>query len=663
MKLHNMDFEYVANDRLPEKNLEELIKYLSCFSTNLPKIAVYGMAEAGQKISARLLNDNRVELTACIDVRPEVVGGNLVITRPDELHKFTDIDLVINTAPPQYVFEINSFILSENSNVDVLNLYDLKAFVLDERNWDYSYRILVQHDRLKGVLAEYHKDIAKSINQRIDDVLQKIKKARTVSHQDILEELVSEQKCLGRFLEEKLDEAVHSGNRSVENLLALADKFPFFVIARDAAAVLLVKKRLFLDAVKAFEPTIEMYPCCRFSLQKLAELYALSGRVKDSIQFARKGLYYFPDSYELKELLCSLEHGDLSGIEDKWSAREVRPALKSRKVRLRCAVPIWGKEFIKIFMEFGLSSLLASGNIPFAAKEYDVCFDIYSYENEFESIKSYPQWDILQSLVSVCLIDIDSVKENFEDKFSFSNKFSCMSMCQNHALQRSAEEGRALFLPLGDSFFANNFLKNALAILDMGYDTLFVSGLRASFPGIREKVRSGLMKDGILAASTEAFSKAGLEVMHPSSLQAKMDKFTPVTPNYFVYEDASCVMYSIFGNNPLFIHPPKKVLQMDTTLDADLPYRATDGGLGRYAFADDVEGMLLFEIVDEMEKLGFHEKRSRNLNECTYWLYGRTDPLSRYFGTRMMMYNKDGAGDSSCATFRKFIQDSLDFVL
>ena len=658
-----MDFEYIADDRLPEKKLEELIKYISRPSASISKIAVYGMAEAGQKVSARLLNDNIVELIACIDVRQEVVGVDQVITRPDELHKFTDIDLVINTAPPQYVFEINSFILSENSNVDILNLYDLEAFVLDERNWDYSYRILVQNDGLTGVLAEYHKDIAKSINQQIDDVLQKIKKTRIVSSKDILEELVSEQKCLGRFLDEKLDEAAHSGVRSVENLLDLAEKFPFFVIARDAAAVLLVKKGLFLDAVKAFEPTIEMYPCCRFSLQKLSELHALSGRLKDSIKFARKGLYYFPDSYELKELLGSLEHGELSDIKDKWNVREVRPALKSRKVRLRCAVPIWGKEFIKIFMEFGLSSLLASGNIPYAAKEYDVCFDIYSYKEEFESIKSYPQWDILQSLVPVRLIDIDSVMENFADRFPFSNKYSCMSICQNHALHQSAEDRRVLFLPLGDFSFSNHFLKNALAKLDRGYDTVFASGLRASLQKIREKINSGLRKGNIFEASTDAFSRAGIESMHPFSSLAKKEEFSPITPNYFVYDDASCVMYSIFGNNPLFIHPSKFVLQMDTTLDADLPYRATDGGLGRYTFADDNEEMLLFEIVDGTEELDRYVKRNRNLNECIYWLYGRTDPLSRYFGTRMMMYNKNGTGESSCATFRKFIQDSLDFVL
>ncbi|SMF30583.1 hypothetical protein [Desulfovibrio gilichinskyi] len=664
MKLYNMNFYYDEKDRLPADNLERLVKLLLEFSKSGIKIAVYGMGKAGQKILSRLSKESEVSVSACFDAQFENLNISTTVYSPDYISDFHEIDLIINTAPPQYLFDINKYIMSKNEKLAILNLYDLSAYLSDNRNWDYSYRILVKDNDLKGPLAEYHKLIASIINKRVKTVLAKIESQRVVSPSEILEELEREQCCLGEYLNKEFEKIVHLGENRIEGFLTLAERFPFFTIARDAAATLLIKEGKFQDAVKVFKPSLDMYPCCRFSLQKMAELQALCGNFEESKRNICEGLFFFPNSLELNELSKDLELGNLRRIRKKWNAREVRPVLKKRKVSLRCAVPVWGEKFIKIFMELCLGSLLSSGNIPYTSKRYDICFEIYSYENEFDIIRSYPQWEILNSVVPVELIDIDSITQDFQDRFNFTNKYSHMSICHNYALERSAKDGSALFILLADFIFSNNFVKKALLKLEMGYDVVFSTGLRASLQKIHKNVNPEFMKNNIFEVPDEDFLELGISSMHPFSSKAKSKNHTPIFPNYFVYEDEfGNILYSIYGNNPVFIFPRNLNLQMDTTFDADLPYRATDGGLGQYAFSDDIDGMFLFEIVDENSEIDRYVKRNRKLDECAYWIYGRVDPLLRYFGTRVMQYKKSKSTKFRDEVYSEFIRESISLVL
>ena len=641
MKLHNMNFRYVFENRLPDPCLEELVRFLGSKFSDHVNIAIYGMAEAGKKIFDRLASERRINIRACFDVRPEVSKEFASVYKPEYLGKFDDLELIINTAPPQYVFEIDRFINSKNAEVDILNLYDLELFLSEGSNWQYLYRILIDDDRFEGALKDYHDSISSFIRGKMEGVQRVAANAGGMSRNEILPILNKKQMCLGRFLKGKLEAALASDNDSISELLSIAEEYPFYAIARDAAATLLVQQGRIDEAVDVFKPVLIHYPLCVFSATKYAELCMLKGDSLEGRRVIEKALSVNPSSSDLNKMLSYFNSGCSSEIKDKWESRVLMPALKNRKVNIRCAVPVWGKDFIDIFMKFLLSSLLAPGNLPYISKDRDVEFVLYTQANDIELVESYPQWQELSKIISVEIVTIESIIEKKHHLNNSGCKYSTMSLCHNDALDRCIEDGKALFIPLADFVYSSHFLKEAVSKLDGGYDVVFVYGFRVGRKSFAEAMMPYRDYDNgkALSVSSARILDAGKKNMHPFSARAMDSESTPIWPNYYIYEDsAGSLLHSVYGSNPSFILPTGKDYSIDVTLDGDLPYKVTDGGLGRYVYADDLDGEVMFEVVDEEDELARYYDRKRNLDEAAFWIFGATDPFSRYLGTRFTVY-------------------------
>ncbi|OEU66056.1 MAG: hypothetical protein BA863_16335 [Desulfovibrio sp. S3730MH75] len=663
MKLLNLGLEYLADDRMPDVYLDRLAEYLTALPQKNVRVAVYGMAEAGAKIVDRFKDSTFVEIVAGFDVCSSIVSKYIPVVNPDYISDFFDLDLIINTAPPQFVFEVSKVLFSQNSELSVLNLYDIFSYVTDDRNWDYSYKILVNDIGLKGDVAVLHGEVAAVIKARIDDKLKEISSRQKLSREEVQNKLELEKMCLGKYLEVELRKAIKDPNSKVEKLIQLAEKFPFYVIARDVAACLLVHDRKFKAAMDVFEPTLREYPCCHLSLTKLAELKALSGDLIGAETHISRALYFSPASSELQAVARLIKSGDISSILDSWMRRDVCPEFKNRKVSLKCSTPVWGESYIKIFMELGLRSLLASGNIPHAAKEHDVSYTIYTREQDFECIKSYPEWESLKSLIPVELISIESIIEKNDCGSKSFCKYSLMTLCQNDALEQAYDAGSVAFIPIADFMFSADFLRVALQKLDAGYDTIFVNGIRVRQEPFVEKVVPKYTSDRALDLASVSLFAEGVQYIHPFSIQAMDENYTPLWPSYYLRKNSDGnFIHNMFGSNPLFIYP-RELLKIDSTLDADLPYKVTDGGLGKFTYSDEADGMMLFEIVAEDSELNRYCKKRRSSAYASYWIYGTTDPLARFLGTRLMVYKSSHCEVELGDEYFKAVEDTVKLVL
>ncbi|WP_031481005.1 hypothetical protein [Maridesulfovibrio frigidus] len=663
MKLINLGLEYLADDRMPDTYLNSLEDYLSTLPQKRVRVAVYGMAEAGVKIVDIFKDSTSVELVAGFDMCSTIVSKHIAMANPANISEFPDLDLIINTAPPQFVFDVLKTIFSQNSNLSVLNLYDIFSYVTDDRNWDFSYKILVNDVGLEGDVAVFHKEVASVINTRIDEKVKERRSRQKKTREEALNKLELEKMCLGKYLEGELRKAIKDPNSKIEKLINLAENYPFYAIARDAAACLLVQDSKFKAALDVFEPTLLEYPCCHFSLTKLAELKALSGDLVGAETFISRALYFSPNSTELQAVGQMIESGDISSILDKWMRRDVCPEFKNRKVRLKCSTPVWGESYIKIFMELGLRSLLASGNIPHAAKEHDLSYTIYTREQDFECIKSYPEWKTLKSLIPAELISIESlVEKNNCGSRSFC-KYSLMTLCQNDALEQAYNAGSVAFIPIADFMFSADFLRAALQKLDTGYDILLVNGIRVRHEPFVEKIVPKYNSETSLdIASVELFAE-GVQYIHRYSAQAMDENYTPLWPSYFLRKNSDGnFIHNMFGSNPLFIYP-QELLKIDSTLDADLPYKVTDGGLGKYAYSDESEGMLMFEVVAEDSELDRYCDKKRSSAFASYWIHGTTDPMARFLGTRLMVYKSSHCEVELGEEYFKAVEDTVKLVL
>ncbi|SMF30651.1 hypothetical protein [Desulfovibrio gilichinskyi] len=663
MKIKNFNFEYMADNRLPDQYLEEIVEYLSDIQKERFKIGIYGMGEAGVKIFTRLKCFNSVLEILCFDAGSVFATKDIKIFKPDQISDFIELGIIINTVPPQFTFDVLKVIYLQNPELNVLNLYDVLLYVKDDRNWDFSYKMLAKSVGFKGEVALYYTKVANVINRRVKESLKRLESARKFSNVEVINLLMGQEKCLGEYLEAELVKAIDATNGKVEKLIELAERFPFFTIARDIAACLLIHENLFKDAVNVFKPALLLYPCCHQSLAKYAELQAISGDYEGAQESVSRACYFSPESKSLLASAKEIEGKNRTLLINKWKRRKVRPDLKKRKVSLKCSTPVWGEIYIKNFMEVGLRSLFASGNIPYAANEHQVSFTIYTREQDFECVKSYKEWDILSSLVSAELVSIESVIKKRECTNKSFCKYSMLSICQNDALEEAYLSGSVAFIPLADFIFSADYIKSALHKLDLGYDVIFGTGFKVSQESFVEKIVHEFSDGRVIEAPSIDLFAVGIKYIHPFSVHSMDANYTPLWPNYYTYKNNDeQYIHNMFGSNPLFIYQNEK-LEIDSTLDADLPYKAVDGGLRRYLFADEIDGMMLFEIVSENSELGNYCKKKRSSECSSYWIQGTIDPVSRFMGTRLIVFKSSNADVERGEKYFKAVEETIDLVL
>ena len=630
----NMDFKYVFEDRLPDGNLEEVVSFISSNFERTVRVAIYGMAEAGQKLFSRLSSEVDVEIIVCFDSLYEDYNGDGVVVSPDRIGEFQNIDLIINTVPPQYIFQVCRFISDKNDSVAVLNLYDIVDFVLDIENWDYAFKIVLDTNGFKEPLQSYYREVREKIKKGRADFFKK--HSDGISQETTLQVLRKDKICLGKYLDREFRSALCSKD-AINRLILLAENYPFYGIARDAAATLLVQEGNISEAVSVFFPIFKQYPLCAFSHKKYAELCFLNDDQEQAVAHINKALQLKTNSCELIRLKSMVERADKSIVWDRWNSREIRPKLNRRKVDLRCAIPVWGEEYISLFIELILPSLMAPGNIPHLSKDRDVEFILYTREQDMNVFDKHSVWQELKKIVRTKIVTLESLLEKLNLDPGSVSKYSYMSHCQNDSIKRCVIDGKALFIPLGDSFFSSRYLSKAVEKLDRGYKVVFVHGAKVSRQGFGTTVQSQFLEGTALNIPASQMLKIGADNFHQNALKAMDKKYTNVFPRYFIENSPSeYLLYYFFSSNPIFFVPSSGD-SIDTSLDMGFPYQLTDGGFANYILADELDGEILFEMVDKDKQHEEFCEIDRDLDELYFHLYGSTDPFSRYLGTRILI--------------------------
>src|SRR5262245_22570665 len=86
------------------------------------------------------------------------------------------------------------------------------------------------------------------------------------------------------------------------------------------------------------------------------------------------------------------------------AASPPRPPLKAVVV----LIPIWGYRFVSQFLEFGLPTLLAPGNLPAIASSVPCRLVLMSSEPDEPVIRCHPAW---RQLERICAAEIRSIDD------------------------------------------------------------------------------------------------------------------------------------------------------------------------------------------------------------------------------------------------------------
>ncbi|MHC1713432.1 MAG: hypothetical protein AB9872_14895 [Solidesulfovibrio sp.] len=666
MQLHylNIPFDRLA---LPtDQETTALRKLLDVLLGPAPNerrhIAIYGMGTTGQYVYQRLIETYPHDVRA-YDLRGAQACKSIPIRYasqlgyPPQLHADNQGPLypavVINTAPPRYVLTATTRIEKAVLNADLILWYDPFNYI---ENANDAYDLYF--DTLQPQLTETVKHLAESIQAHyLASVERKWQNAASFMHFEKLASSTEEDKRdLGMYLDQSLSEILHYEERGtpkeqlegkVLRLMELAARFPFFTIALDAAACLLVQHNQLHRAVAVFAPAAQRYPHCHRTLAKLAELHLMTGDRDGARLLSSRAAPLVSAHSQIRQEYMELPDQSKEKILHKWRTRALRPPRRQRNTTLHCATPVWGKPFIDLFMRVTLRSLFAPGNLPFASAQTNVRFTLYTDAEDVAIIQSYPEWQRLNELVDVRIEHIDPIIA--QSAKQGGNRYDRMSRCQDHALQTSRKEKMVTFFPLADLIFSSNFLQRGLDLLNAGYDTIFFAGMRYSKERILQNVIPRLSQDLCIIAPAEELFSYAIDAVHPVYRKKMHGDHVEMHPNSFYSTDGNGnILQHFFAATPMFIAPLEASVSIAATLDADLGYSVTDGGLGNFYYITDTEQLLLLELTSESADTGeLQIPGSCPMAACANWLQHNIDPLNKLLGAHtVILRQKSGSKQS-----------------
>lgn len=644
MRIHALNIPF---DRLAEpadQDLAALRHRLDGLLDGLPepagqasrRVAVYGMSPAGRRIRRDLAENRPHWDVAAYDLRGAAASDAFAVLPVSELAS-PPPRVVVNCAPPRGVLASTACIEQAAPDADMILWHDPHEYVETAHDaYDLYFEALspqpapaaaslaaaVRHSYLAAASRQW-REAAAPEGEGSDDLGQ----------------------TLDRTLSAILRDEADDDQGKVRRLLELADRHPFFTIARDAAACLLVRLDRPAQAVAALAPAVRRYPHCHRTLAKLAELHLLTGDREQARQCAARATPLVSSGSRLRrdyELLAAQPREAVAG---KWRARPLRPPLRPRQVALHCAVPVWGEAFVDLFMRVTLRSLFAPGNLPYAAGRHPVRFTIYTDPADVDRIRAYPEWRRLNELADVRLERIDDVLAQSDGPGG--NRYDRMSRCQDHALATSGRENRFTFFPLADLLFSSHFLQRGLEWLEAGYDTIFFAGMRyAKERLLREAVPQLSRDDAIIAPAKTLFAHAA-KAIHPIYQRKIRGDHAELHPNSYFAADADGNIYQhFFAPTPIFIAPQPAAVSIAATLDADLGYSVTDGGLGNFRYVTDTADFLLLELTSEHADTGERQIPGPcPMAACANWLRHAIDPVNKLLGAHTVILRQaDGPG-------------------
>jgi hypothetical protein len=647
MQLHHFNFPFNRAVRITEGQLDEIIAH--CRSRGYRHIGIYGMAEAGTRIATRLELETSLHIAGCFDQRHAALAATASPLRsilpPTAIAQTEPLDCLINTAPPAYLIDVADTIAGFTTRIPLLSLYDPFLLCLDEAP-DYPYKLYWQLSKTRSVpqevatLARAMRDKLQASIARWYDSKSPRAAQQVASYNAII---ATEQRSIGLHLDSRLRQCMAlDAKECVPALLELANEFPFFAMARDAAACLLVGEGNYASAAAAFRPALREYPHCHHTLIKSAELYLLAGDNQCAEQIAKNALSLAPGYCGCIDYGTLFTPDDRQIVLAKWRQRRILPPLEKRdNIRLRITSPVWGASYLDLFMRVTIPSLLASGNIPYAARHHDVCYTLYTRRCDFDRVAGYPTWQELANHIPVEILPIEDV---VAAPGSDANKYSSMSLYHSDALRRSSEEGRFTFLTLGDFLFSDNFLKCGIDYVLQGYDTVFLHSTRFMYDEVMERIAADYTHGNSIEISPADLMMEGLPHLHQSQLNYLRRKDLPFVPNtYYATDGNANLIEHVFARTPLLLAPQQENTRCLIGLDVDLAYTATDGGLGRYALVYDTSEMAFLELTPRDVETITHTEGEPDYKAYSHWLHTNTDPVSRYFGTHSFLFRNPSA--------------------
>ena len=258
-------------------------------------------------------------------------------------------------------------------------------------------------------------------------------------------------------------------------------------------------------------------------------------------------------------------------------------------MRFYFSTPVWGVNHLGLFLNIGLPSLLAAGNLPGLAAKEDCRFLIYTRAEDKARLVEAP---IFQRLQACLPVDVHIIPE------PISNAHRVMSDCHVDTIRRAdTDDAAAVFIP-PDCIWSDGSMVAVGRIARSGKSMIHMSGIRLDRDAIVPRLQGHLSKDGFALTITARHLVAlGLAHLHPIAFTHFWNEhpggLMPANLNWTVPGEGLALR--CFHLHPLMVKSQIKFAPFKSTIDDDLAVFACPD-VTRDHVVTDSEEILAFEL-------------------------------------------------------------------
>ncbi len=171
------------------------------------------------------------------------------------------------------------------------------------------------------------------------------------------------------------------------------------------------------------------------------------------------------------------------------------------------STPVWGPGHVGLFLNVGLPSLLASGNLPGMTSNSKNRYLIYTSLECEEHIRDNPSYQRLRSIVAAEIIPI---------RQEIVIPHRTMSDCHIDSFRRAEETGAAaVFIP-PDCVWSDGSMTRLESLTQNGKSVVHISGVRLDRDGIVPELARYYSEDrGVLSLNARSLVAMALRHLHP----------------------------------------------------------------------------------------------------------------------------------------------------
>jgi len=186
------------------------------------------------------------------------------------------------------------------------------------------------------------------------------------------------------------------------------------------------------------------------------------------------------------------------------------PPLKSVKLLL----PVWGYRYVSQFLEFGLPTLMAAGNVPALAKDLPCEFEILTSSEDEWSIRQHQG---LHALAGICRVTFRRI----DHLITVGNNSTTLTLAYAEAVRASGASmlDTCFFFLVSDYIVANGSLANVLDRVRAGAGAVLVGNFQVVAEDATPWLRERIMPDATCAAlPARELMRWALDHLHPATL-------------------------------------------------------------------------------------------------------------------------------------------------